>query len=176
MTRVAAFVRGVNVGGKKLVMAEFRQLLTDLGLADVSTVLNSGNAVFASGLDPAELEDRIVAALESELELRASCLVRTGAELAAVLAAHPFPGLATNGSRMMVLFVSAHPGAGVLVEHDPVTLDPGRVAVGDRVVYQWCPDGVLAAPDVSTFVARRWGVTVTGRNWNTVQKLAALTA
>lgn len=175
MNRCALLVRGVNVGGKKLVMAELRELLTGLGLAEVRTVLNSGNAVFATGSSPAELEPLLEAALAEQLGVRARCLVRLGAELRAVLDAHPFPELATNGSRMMALFTSADPSPEVLAAHDPRLLDPGHVVLGERVVYQWCPDGVLAAPDVSGLLVKRWGVGVTGRNWNTVEKLAALT-
>lgn len=175
-TRCAALVRGVNVGGKKLVMAELRQVLTGLGLVDVRTVLNSGNAVFSTTGLPADLEPVIEAALADRLGLQARCLVRTGVQLRTVLDAHPFPELATNGSRMQVLFVSADATGPVLAEHDPRALDPGHVALGERVVYQWCPDGVLESPDVSAFLMRRWGVTVTARSWNTVAKLAALTA
>ena len=80
--------------------------------------------------------------------------------------------VADNGSRMMALFLSAAPDPEAAAAHDPVALDPDRVRVGDRVIYQWCPDGVLKAPDVSAFVMKHWKVTVTGRNWNTVTKLA----
>ncbi|MFC5996762.1 hypothetical protein ACFQE5_21375 [Pseudonocardia hispaniensis] len=59
-------------------------------------------------------------------------------------------------------------------EHDPTALDPQRIRLGDRVIYQWCPDGILQAPDVSAFVMKHWNLVVTGRNWNTVTKLAAL--
>lgn len=176
MTRCALLVRGVNVGGKKLVMAQLRELLTGLGLADVRTVLNSGNAVFTTGSTPADLEPLLESALADGLGVRARCLVRTGAELRAVLDGHPFPDLVTNGSRMIALLTSADPLPEVLAAHDPRLVDPGHVALGERVVYQWCPDGVLAAPDVSTLVVRGWGVAVTGRNWNTLEKLVALTS
>ena len=118
------------------------------------------------------MEQVIVGALERELGLRAACLVRTATEMRAVLDANPLEF--TNPSRMMALFLSADPSVAVLDQHDPRTLDPDRVAISRRVVYQWCPDGVSKAPDVSTFVAQRWGVGVTGRNWNTVTRLSAL--
>ena len=46
--------------------------------------------------------------------------------------------------------------------------------LGDRVIYQWCPDGLMAAPNVLEFVERRLGVLVSARNWNTVTKLGAM--
>ncbi len=49
MTRYALLVRGINVGGKnKVVMAELRQELTELGLGKVETYINSGNIFFTS--------------------------------------------------------------------------------------------------------------------------------
>ncbi len=176
MPGYVVLIRGINVGGnKKLVMAQFREVLTGLGLTDVATVLNSGNAVCTGAEQPtAELERTIAAAVQAQLGLRASCLVRTATQLRGVLEHNPLLEVATNGSRLMVLFLSARPAPDAAAEHDPVALDPGRVAVGDRVVYQWCPDGVLAAPDVATFLMRHWAVAVTGRNWNTVSKLGAL--
>ena len=176
MTRCALLVRGVNTGGKKLVMAELRALLTGLGLTDVATVLNSGNAVFTTSSTPVELEPLLEAALAEQLGVRARCLVRTGTELRAVRDGHPFPGLATNGSRMFAIFTSADPTPEQLAEHDPRLLDPGHVALGERVVYQWCPDGLLEAPDVSKPVMKGWGVAMTGRSWNTVEKLVSLTS
>jgi hypothetical protein len=100
--------------------------------------------------------------------------VRTDAELRAVIDADPFAGVATNGSRYLALFLSAAPDAGRLADDDPAALAPDHIRLGDRVIYQWCPDGFLAAPDVAGFVEKRLGVAATGRNWNTVTKLSAL--
>lgn len=181
MTRCVVLVRGINVGGaKKLAMADLARVLGGLDLTDVRTVLNSGNAVFTTGGDPEPLVPKVEAALQSQLGVRASCLVRTAAEVAAVLAADPFTELTAGvdkaGSRMTYLFTEADPTPTQLADDDPRALDPGRIALGPRVVYQWCPDGVLAAPDVSRLVLRRWGLAVTGRNRNTVEKLATLLA
>lgn len=175
MTRYAALLRGVNVGGRtKIAMADLRAVLADLGLSDVRTLLNSGNAVFDSDADPAELEGRVEVALADRLGLVTRCLVRTGDDVRAALAAHPFDGVADDGSRMLAVFLSADPAPSAAAEHDPVALDPDNIRVGPRVVYQWCPDGVSAAPLLVPFLEKRWRVTATARNWNTVSKLADL--
>ena len=178
MAGYAVLLRGINVGpNKRIAMADLRALLAGLGYADVTTVLQSGNAVFSTRrTDPATLAARIEKAIEAEFGMSVACVVRDGSELAAVVAGHPLADVADNGSRMMALFLSAAPDPATAAEFDPVTLDPDRVRVGDRVIYQWCPDGVLKAPDVSGFVIKNWKVTVTGRNWNTVTKLADLLA
>ena len=86
----------------------------------------------------------------------------------------PLGDVATDGSKLLGLFLSAPPAPELLADHDPVSLAPDQVALGDRVIYQWCPDGVLAAPPVAGFVEKHLGVVVTGRNWNTITKLRAL--
>ncbi len=65
MTRYALLVRGINVGGKnKVVMAELRQELTELGLGKVETYINSGNIFFTSTDAKARLVERLEAFFE----------------------------------------------------------------------------------------------------------------
>lgn len=176
MPRYVALIRGVNVGGKqKLPMAVFRELLASLGYADVRTHLNSGNAVFrADQHDTDVLAGQIEQAIADAAGLDVRCLVRSRDELQAVIADYPLGDRATEGSKTMAHFLSAAPEPALLAEHDPCTLDPDTIVLGDRVIYQWCPNGVLKAPPVGGFVEKRWRVRVTARNWNTVTKLAAL--
>ena len=56
MTRFALLVRGINVGGKnKVAMGDLRQQLTDLGLGQVETYINSGNIFFTTDLPRTQL-------------------------------------------------------------------------------------------------------------------------
>ncbi|MFC5996771.1 DUF1697 domain-containing protein [Pseudonocardia hispaniensis] len=175
MPSYAVLLRGINVGGKTIAMADLRALLSDLGFDAVRTHLRSGNAVFRTAdTPPAELAAWIEAAIAERLGMDVPCLIRTRDELRAVLAANPLAEVADNGSRLMALFLSAEPDPAAAAEHDPTALDPQRIRLGDRVIYQWCPDGILQAPDVSAFVMKHWNLVVTGRNWNTVTKLATL--
>ena len=62
MTRYALLVRGINVGGKnKVVMAQLRQELTELGLEKVETYINSGNIFFTSTDPKARLVEKLEA-------------------------------------------------------------------------------------------------------------------
>lgn len=175
MTRYVALLRGINVGrAKQIPMADLRTLLTGLGYTDVATLLRSGNAVFTGSGSPTEVASRIEDAVETKFGMTVGCVVRDGAELTAVIAANPLPEAAAEGSRYLVHFLSAAPDRALLDANDPVRLDPEHIRLGDRVVYQWCPDGIMAAPDVGTYVVKNLGVVATGRNWNTVTKLAAM--
>lgn len=165
MTAYVALLRGINVGGnKKVPMARLREVFEDLGLGEVKTLLNSGNAVFTSAKSAKTLEPLLEKAILDELDQSVRCLVRDVSEVDAVIAANPFPEAEDDGSRFMAVFTAGKPDKGV------VDLDPENIRVGERVVYQWCKQGVLEAPDVK----KALGKEVTGRNWNTVRKIATL--
>jgi uncharacterized protein (DUF1697 family) len=174
VTRYVVLLRGINVGkAKRIAMADLRTLLAELGFTDVKTHLQSGNAVVTGDDDePAVLAARIGAAIAERFGFEVRCVVLTGPQLQAVIDAHPLADVATDGAKMLALFLSADPDPALLAAHDPLELDPDRARLGPRVIYQWCPDGVLAAPPVAGFAEKHLGVTVTGRNWNTVTKLA----
>jgi uncharacterized protein (DUF1697 family) len=176
MTRYAALLRGVNVGrAKRIAMAELRELLAGLGFTGVRTHLQSGNAVFAAPQQPETgLARRIEHALAEQAGLDTRCLVRDAAALRAVVAANPLGSVAADGSKLLALFLSDAPAPDAAAGHDPRELDPARVRLGEKVIYQYCPGGVLAAPPVAAFVERHWHVAVTARNWNTVTKLAGM--
>jgi uncharacterized protein (DUF1697 family) len=156
-------------------MADLRALLEGLGYSDVRTVLRSGNAVVTGpDADPATQEKRVEAAIDEQLGMDVRCVVLTEDDLRAIVEGHPFPDKATNGSRMMAHVLRTSPDQKLSAEHDAVGLDPDNARLGERVIYQWCPDGVLAAPPVGGFAEKNWKVTVTARNWNTMTKLLDL--
>jgi uncharacterized protein (DUF1697 family) len=93
MTTYIGLLRGINVGGNKMVaMADLRALIAGLGFADVTTLLQSGNVVFRGPASAtADLERTLEAALEKRLGMRVEFHVRTGAEWHRVVAGNPFP-------------------------------------------------------------------------------------
>ncbi|MFJ2739870.1 DUF1697 domain-containing protein [Streptomyces sp. NPDC087440] len=179
--RYAALLRGINVGGgKKLPMAELRELLAELGHTDVSTLLASGNAAFTT--DSAASEDALARDLEKAIEKRfgftVACLVRDHAYLSAVADACPFPAAELEGRQLHANFASAPLDAERYAGLDPAAYLPEEFRLGDRVLYLYAPNGLgrsklaeaLAKPALNK------GLTVTSRNWNTVVKLVELTA
>ena len=88
-----ALLRAVNVGGTKLPMADLRALLEGLGLTNVRTYLQSGNAVFDASDDaepPAALATAIEVRIERDLGPRVGVLVLPGEAMADIAAANPF--------------------------------------------------------------------------------------
>lgn len=166
MTAYAALLRAVNVGGTgALPMAELRAMGEACGFANVRTWIASGNLLVDSALGEGEVK----AALEARLAARAGrpveVFVRTGAELAAIAAANPFPD--ARGSRHMVYFYDAPPAPGLI--ESLRDWQGERAALGPRELHVDYGEGIrftkLKIPDKTLR---------TGRNMNTVKTLAAM--
>ena len=165
MSAWAALLRAVNVGGTgKLPMAELKALCEALGLAQAQTYIASGNVVFASDLAEAELKAMIEAALEAKYGKRIEVLVRSGADMARVVQANPWPD--RPGNRVVAIFCDGE------LTLDGITGQGGeRIELGQREVFVDYPDGM--ADTRLRIPAAKLG---TARNMNTVTKLAAMAA
>lgn len=91
MMAYAVFLRGVNVGGINLKMADVRATISRLPVSDVSTLLASGNIVLRSELDAAELKETIQTALRTAFGYDAWVIVMTAPDVAATIDACPYP-------------------------------------------------------------------------------------
>jgi uncharacterized protein (DUF1697 family) len=168
MTKYIALLRAVNVGGTgKLPMVELKTMCEHAGFGNVRTFIASGNVVFESR----QTAKQVAAALESRLAAYASrpvgVLVRTGMEMAAVLAANPFANEPPN--RVAAIFLDTAPASDAL---DHATGRKGeRIILGTREIYVHYGGG-MADTRLKIPAAK----TGTARNMNTVAKLAAMAA
>ncbi len=171
-SRVVVLLRGVNVGrAKRIAMADFAALLGGLGLTDVRTLLNSGNAVGTTTLAPAALARAVEAAIEERLGFTCDVVVRTRAEVAAAVAHDPLVAVATDPSRYLVVFLGGEPADAAVAKLRVLDLAPEEWVLEGRELYLWMPAGV-AESVVSKHLAKGvLGVTWTGRNVATVRKI-----
>jgi uncharacterized protein (DUF1697 family) len=172
MPRQVALLRGINVGGNKMVpMAALRELFEELGHDDVKTYVNSGNVVFGGRKATAK---KLEQAIEDAFGFDVAVVLRTRDELAAVVEANPFAGVADNPSRYLVLFS----GGGKIDAARAEGVEGGdgeRFAIVGAEAYLWLPGGFQKSPLLKNLNEKRLGVTLTGRNWRTVEKLLAMT-
>ena len=168
MPSYAALIRAVNVGGTgKLPMSELKAICVAEGFGSVQTYIASGNVVFSTNKSEAQIK----AALEKRLEAFAgkpvSVIVRTAKEMAEILAANPFPDARPNWT--YVIFLDAPAPADTLegLKHQK----DEEVQLGKREIYVAYGEGMghskLRIPAAASG---------TGRNINTVAKLAELAA
>jgi uncharacterized protein (DUF1697 family) len=177
MPKYAVLLRGVNVGRHaQLPMADLRRVLESLGHTAVSTYLRSGNAVITSpDRDPRRLARAIRTALADEASLDVAVMLRTGAELADIIKANPFPDALDAPAKLHVAFLSDQPDPTALAKLDPARYAPDEFRLGERVLYIWFPNGA-GRSKLNAGALGRLGVDATARNWNTVLALADQTA
>ncbi len=170
--RVAVLLRGVNVGrAKRIAMSDFAALLGDLGVTDVRTLLNSGNAVGTSDLAPTRLAPAVGSAIEERLGFTCDVVVRTREEVAAVVAHDPLAKVATDPSRYLVVFLSASPTEAAVATLSALDLAPEEWVLEGRELYLWMPAGVAESAMSKHLAKGVLGVTWTGRNVATVRKI-----
>ena len=178
MRRHVALLRGVNNIGsaKRIAMADLRALVERLGFRDVRTLLNSGNVVFTVPADRgANAGARIEKALASRLGVSCSVTILSGSEVAALVRDNPIAEAEDNPSRLLVVVPKVSSDRARL---EPLLTRPWRpevIALGRRVAYVWCANGV-AESTLWPAVDRALERTGTARNMATMTKILALVA
>jgi uncharacterized protein (DUF1697 family) len=177
MSSYVALLRAINLAGhNKIAMADLRTALTELGFTDVQTVLQSGNVAFRG---PARATTRLEAQLEAETTTRfgleVDFMVRTGDELAQVVADNPFAKEAKRDpAHLLVLFLKGAIDAARVKALQSAIVGREVVRGDGRHVYAVYPDGIGRSKLTTMMIEKKLGVRATGRNWNTVLKLKEL--
>ncbi len=168
-----ALFRGINVGrAKRIAMADLRQVLTDLGLGGVKTVLASGNVVFTTPRrrDVGRLEADIRRVVLGATGVDAAVTVLDEAAWRAVVAENPLAPVATDPSRLLTAIPRDPRRLADLAPLAGQDWGEEALALGTRAAYVWCPDGVLACR-AGAAVEKALTGEVTARNWATVMKV-----
>lgn len=168
MGAFVALLRAVNVGGTgKLPMTELKAMCEELGFAAVRTYIASGNVVFTSRKSEAAIKTTLEKRLHAYAGAPVGVVVRSAAEIAAVLADNPFPKMAPN--RTVAIFLDKAPSKDTLAG---VRGQKGEeIKLGTREIYVHYGDGMgqskLVIPAAKTGTAR---------NMNTIATLAKMAA
>ena len=177
MPRHVAFLRGINLGRRRVTMDRLRAVFESLGHGDVRTFIASGNVLFDTrARDRAALERRIEAALAAALGFDVPTLVRTPAEVAAAVAHRAFPDeeLDAPGRTLHVVFVrdtlDAAAAARLRALDGPV--DAFRALERE---FHWLCRGKFSDSLVPPAkIERAIGMTMTARNATMLRRMVAL--
>jgi uncharacterized protein (DUF1697 family) len=174
MPRYAAFLRGINLGRRRVTGEQLCAPLRGLGFAGVASFLASGNLVFDSPEEQRhdELEARVGAALEAALGYEVLTFVRGAAEVAAIVARTPFPPAVLEGSagKLQVILLQAAPddaAAAAVLARAPA--DDRLVLVGTELY--WLPAGNVSASALDLDALGRLLGPTTVRTANTLARL-----
>ncbi len=171
MTRYVAFLRGVNVGGVSLKMADVASALTDAGFSDVTTVLASGNVLMTSSAKVDTVRTNAEKTLRDAFGYDAWVLAYDTQAVRDVSERFPFER-EVDGHHSYVTFVT---DADVLDELANLAGDAGpdeKIERGDGVVYWQVPNaGTLDTTIGKTMGKKRYKSSTTTRNLRTIEKV-----
>ncbi|MDH6197642.1 uncharacterized protein (DUF1697 family) [Mycobacterium frederiksbergense] len=169
MARYIAFLRGVNVGGVNLKMAEVAQVMEAAGFTDVRTILASGNVLLDSAFDAAAVRSTAERALRDAFGYEAWVLVYGLTTLQKVSAGYPFER-EVDGHHSYVTFVSDED-----ILDELAALQPGpdeKIQRGDGVLYWQVPRAATLDSTIGkTMGKKRYKSSTTTRNLRTLAKV-----
>ena len=178
MTTHIGLLRAVNLGPhNRVAMKELCALLTSLRLLEPRSLLQSGNVVFGSDeKSTAKLEGVLEAGLAKRLKVETDFFVRTAKEWQAIIAGNPFPKQAKDDPGHLILMcLKDAPEPAAVTALQQAIVGRETVRAGGRHAYIVYPDGVGASKLTIKLIEKHLATRGTGRNWNTVLKLGALT-
>lgn len=173
MNTYIALLRGINIGGNHILpMKELVAILETLGFENIQTYIQSGNVVFRSGKkigakDAAEISGAIFRKKGFEPKV----LLLSAKQLQDAIKHNPFP--TDDGKALHFLFLESKPGQPNMERLETLKGKSEAFKLDKKVFYLYAPEGV-GRSKLAVAVEKSLGVPVTGRNWNTVSKLAAM--
>ena len=174
-----ALLRGINVGGhKKVAMGDLCDFVAALGFHDVRLLLQTGNLVFQSdGRTGADIERFLETEARKRLDLDTDFFVRSGKEWDAIITQNPFPDEAeSDPSHLVVMALKDAPDATAVRALQAAIEGPEIVKSNGRQLYAIYPAGIGRSKLTLKLIEDKLRTRATGRNWNTVLKIAALAA
>ena len=174
MMRWLVMPRGINVGKiNRVPMAELCALLDDAGFGDVLSIGQSGNIIVTASRPEEKVCASVRALMASAFGVDVPVMARSADEIRAILDANPLQGVATDGSKYLAIFLSTAPSQAQAAALEAEDFSPEVVRIHDRTAFVWARDGVKAMRVSHTALEKRFRVTATARNWNTLEKIAA---
>jgi len=150
MERYVAFLRGMNLGGRRIKNDDLRQEFEALGFVDVACFRASGNVIFDTGKgDEATLTAEIEVGLKESLEYEVPVFLRSAAELFSIAEREPFEAslLAASKGKLQVVFLLEAPTKKHRKDVLDLATDEDRLAIDGRELY-WLPNGGMSESEL----------------------------
>ncbi len=175
MNRYVAFLRGMNLGGRRIKNEELRAQFEALGCEDVATFRASGNVIFASdGEPPAKLTPRLEDGLADALGYDVPVFLRSSEELLAIALREPFEAkhVAASKGKLQIALLMKRPAAAAAKKALALSTAADRLAIEGRELY-WLPDGGMSDSELDLKALAGVLGPTTIRTKGTVDQIAA---
>jgi uncharacterized protein (DUF1697 family) len=172
MVKYVTFLRGINVGGRIIRMADLKTCFEGMGFSEVKTLLNSGNVIFESDLKEPELKKKIEETLTKTFSYPAKVWVISMDELKKIIGANPFLDAPTDYHQYVIFFENN-------LEKDlaaeVANSDNEEVKAGKKVVYWKVQKGLTLKSQCGKLLSQsKYKDFNTVRNMNTLQKVTSV--
>ncbi|MCB9895450.1 MAG: DUF1697 domain-containing protein [Planctomycetes bacterium] len=167
-----ALLRAINVAGHNIVpMGDLRAMFEALGFSSVKTLLQTGNVYFSGKATEPQLE----AALKKHTGVETDFILRADSEFDGIVAKNPFPGVAADEpGKLVVMFLKDAPKAAGVKRLEAAIKGRETVRPVGTQLYVHYPDGIGRSKLTIKLIEKHLDAKGTGRNWNTVLKIARL--
>lgn len=176
MNRYVAFLRGMNLGGRRIKNEELRRHFEEIGLEEVGTFRASGNVIFAAPQREAEakLGQRVEVELGERLGYEVPVFLRSVQEVAAIAARQPFEAGAMKKSKgkLQVSFLAKKPNAAAKTKALAAATEEDLLTIEDRELY-WLPSGGISESDLDWKLIEAALGPGTIRTMGTIEQIAA---
>jgi len=176
MDRYVAFLRGMNLGGRRIKNDELRRHFEAMGMEEVATFRASGNVIFSTPKREAEakLATRVEGELGERLGYEVPVFLRSEREIAAVAAQEPFDSraVARSKGKLQVSFLQKEPSAAARKKVLALAGDEDLLAIEARELY-WLPSGGISESDLDLKAIDAALGAATIRTMGTVEQIAA---
>lgn len=177
MSQKIALLRGINVGGHRIIkMVDLKKLMTDLGFTGVKTYIQSGNILFEVADQTSEaLSNQIKEAIATRFGFEVSVVVLNGAELEEAANQNPYLNTETDLSGLHLTLLSKAPETDKIADLMAFDSEPDAFTIKDRFIYLKLDTQYHKTKLSNAFFEKKLGVEATTRNWKTVLKLVEMT-
>lgn len=171
--KYAAFLRGINVGGKNMIKMELlREMFSSLGFENVKSYINSGNVIFETAeTDDKFLSDQITVAIKSTFSFNINVTTRKMTEVENLVKNNPFAGQFENDKDLHVFFLDED----LPDEKREILLAQANenemFAIQPRTIFCLLRISILDSIVGKGFIDKKLKVSATARNWRTVNKI-----
>jgi uncharacterized protein (DUF1697 family) len=173
MKTYVILLRGVTPTGKNRVpMAELRAALTEAGLVDVQTYIQSGNVIAKSALAAAATAQLVHEVIARDIGADIVVMTRTPRQLADIVTGNPLP--ATDTSKLYFSMLAGRPAPELLEALMATDFAPDQVAVIGDTIYSAYATQYSDSKFNNNYFERKLKVAATTRNFNTMSRLIEL--
>jgi uncharacterized protein (DUF1697 family) len=176
MKRCVAFLRGMNLGGRRIANEELRRHFEEIGFEEVATFRASGNVIFSASSRESEtkLAQRVEAELDERLGYEVPAFLRSVEEVAAIAVEQPFDPKRVEKSKgkLQVSLLKKKPSAAAKKEVLALASNEDMLAIEGRELF-WLPSGGISESDLDLKALDRALGPGTIRTMGTIEQIAS---